>query len=64
MKKKRLQQNLGTNNHLLLRNHGGLTLGATIGDAFMRMYDLNRACEIQLMLQASGQETITIHNQS
>ncbi|TRX55871.1 class II aldolase/adducin family protein [Thalassomonas sp. M1454] len=58
--KKRLQQNLGTNNHLLLRNHGGLTLGATIGDAFMRMYDLNRACEIQLMLQAAGQDTISI----
>ncbi|WNC73019.1 class II aldolase/adducin family protein [Thalassotalea psychrophila] len=58
--KLRLQQNLGTNNHLLLRNHGGLTLGATIGDAFMRMYDLNRACEIQLMLQASGEELIMV----
>ncbi|MDG1732744.1 MAG: class II aldolase/adducin family protein [Thalassotalea sp.] len=58
--KKRLQQNLGSNNHLLLRNHGGLTLGATIGDAFMRMYDLNRACEIQLMLQSAGQETTSI----
>ncbi len=58
--KQRLQQNLGNNNHLLLRNHGGLTLGATIGDAFMRMYDLNRACEIQLMLQASGQATVSI----
>lgn len=58
--KQRLQQNLGTNNHLLLRNHGGLTLGATIGDAFMRMYDLNRACEIQLMLQASNEELIYV----
>lgn len=58
--KLRLQQNLGVNNHLLLRNHGGLTLGTTIGDAFMRMYDLNRACEIQLMLQASGEELVYI----
>ncbi|KGJ89215.1 class II aldolase/adducin family protein [Thalassotalea sp. ND16A] len=58
--KKRLQDNLASNNHLLLRNHGGLTLGATIGDAFMRMYDLNRACEIQLMLQASGEELVYV----
>lgn len=58
--KKRLQQNLASNNHLLLRNHGGLTLGNTIGDAFMRMYDLNRACEIQLMLQASSEELVYI----
>lgn len=53
--KKRLQADLGQNNHLLLVNHGGLTVGATVGDAFMRMYDLQRACEIQLLLQAAGQ---------
>ncbi len=58
--KKRLQQNLANNNHLLLRNHGALTLGETVGDAFMRMYDINRACEIQLMLQASGQASILV----
>ena len=58
--KLRLQQNLGANNHLLLRNHGGLTLGQTVGDAFMRFYDLNRACEIQLMMQSSGQQITTI----
>ncbi|WP_371373769.1 class II aldolase/adducin family protein [Thalassotalea aquiviva] len=58
--KQRLQDNLGSNNHLLLRNHGALTLGATIGDAFMRMYDLQRACEIQLMLQASSQEIVLV----
>ncbi|TLU67179.1 class II aldolase/adducin family protein [Thalassotalea litorea] len=58
--KKRLQDNLGANNHLLLRNHGALTLGTTIGDAFMRMYDLNRACEIQLSMQASGVDNLTV----
>jgi len=50
-----LENDLGTNNHLLLVNHGGLTVGPTIGDAFMRMYDLQRACEVQLLIQASGQ---------
>jgi len=58
--KKRLQSDIGTHNHLLLPNHGALTLGPTVGDAFMRMYDLQRACEIQLMIQATGAEAIHI----
>ena len=47
---------------MLLVNHGGLTVGPTVGDAFMRFYDLQRACEIQLAIQASGQATIQYHN--
>ena len=47
----RLQAHLGQSNFLLLRNHGALTMGRTIGDAFMHMYDLIRACEIQVRLQ-------------
>ena len=58
--KKRLQDDIGTTNHMLLVNHGGLTVGATVGDAFMRFFDLQRACEIQVMLQAAGQEATTI----
>ncbi len=58
--KARLQNDLGDTNHMLLVNHGGLTLGPTVGDAFMRMFDLQRACEIQLMLQASGQEAVKV----
>ncbi len=58
--KKRLQDDLGTNNHMLLHNHGGLTVGPTVGDAFMRMYDLQRACEIQMELMASGGKIIEI----
>lgn len=50
---KRLQDDLGTANFLLLRNHGALTMGKTIGDAFMHMYDLLCACEIQVKLQHS-----------
>jgi len=56
----RLQHNLGTTNHMLLPNHGGLTLGPTVGDAFMRFYDLQRACEIQLELMSSNREVIAI----
>lgn len=47
----RLQQDLGDANFMLLRNHGALTMGLTIGDAFMHMYDLIKACEIQVKLQ-------------
>ncbi len=53
---KRLQANLGSANFMLLRNHGALTMGNTIGDAFMHMYDLLRACEIQVKMQLSGSE--------
>ena len=56
----RLQQDLASNDHLLLVNHGGLTLGPTVGDAFMRFYDLQRACEIQVLMQSSQQPLIQI----
>lgn len=58
--RKQLQDDLGDTNHMLLPNHGGLTLGPTVGDAFMRFYDLERACDIQMSLMQSGQEVIEI----
>ncbi|WDE01987.1 class II aldolase/adducin family protein [Thalassomonas actiniarum] len=58
--KLRLQQDLGMKNFMLLRNHGGLTVGKTIGDAFMHMYDLTRACQIQLQIQGSGQPAVLV----
>ncbi len=58
--KKRLQDDLGTTNHMLLVNHGGLTVGPTVGDAFMRFYDLQKACEVQLLLQSTGQPAIAV----
>ncbi|WP_415904284.1 class II aldolase/adducin family protein [Neptuniibacter sp. QD48_55] len=58
--KVRLKEDLGNNNHLLLPNHGALTVGPTVGDAFMRMYDLQRACEIQLLIQSTGQDAIEV----
>ena len=58
--KVRLQQDLGDANFMLLRNHGGLTCGQTIGDAFMHMYDLTRACQVQLQVQATGQLIVEV----
>nr|WP_136249568.1 class II aldolase/adducin family protein [Ningiella ruwaisensis] len=57
---KRLQHDLGKANFMLLRNHGALTMGSTIGDAFMHMYDLLRACEIQVKMQQSQDELIEV----
>jgi ribulose-5-phosphate 4-epimerase/fuculose-1-phosphate aldolase len=56
--KLRLQHDLGDANFMLLRNHGALTMGKTIGDAFMHMYDLTRACQVQLQVMATGMEPI------
>ncbi|XQW85987.1 class II aldolase/adducin family protein [Thalassotalea piscium] len=58
--KKRLQEDLGDANFMLLRNHGGLTLGQTIGDAFMHMYDLTRACQIQIQTLSMGKPAIMV----
>ena len=54
----RLQSDLGNANFMLLPNHGALTVGQSIGDAFMHMYDLIRALLIQLKMQQSGAELI------
>jgi ribulose-5-phosphate 4-epimerase/fuculose-1-phosphate aldolase len=50
----RLIKDLGDKNILILRNHGVLTCGATIADAFMRMRGLQAACEIQVATIAGG----------
>ncbi|WFC99525.1 hypothetical protein MYAM1_002270 [Malassezia yamatoensis] len=49
-----LVQNLGDKNVLLLRNHGVITTGATIGGAWYRMYMLIRSAELQATAQASA----------
>ncbi len=49
----RLVSSLGKADALILRNHGLLTVGASIAAAFIRFWRLNRACEIQLAAQSS-----------
>ncbi|SDG48177.1 class II aldolase/adducin family protein [Paraburkholderia phenazinium] len=50
----RLVANLGDKRLLILRNHGLLSIGETIAQAFARLWTLNRACEIQLATAALG----------
>jgi len=54
--KPRLVADLGSNSAMILRNHGLLTTGVTIADAFLMMYMLETACQIQIMAQSSGGE--------
>ena len=53
--KPRLQTDLGRANYLVLRNHGLLTVGRTIADAFLQMYTFENTCRIQLDAQAGGE---------
>jgi ribulose-5-phosphate 4-epimerase/fuculose-1-phosphate aldolase len=46
---------MGNARHLVLRNHGLLTVGETIADAFLNMYRFENACQIQLGAQAGGE---------
>ncbi len=59
--KPRLVADLGDNNFFILRNHGLLTVGESIPDAFLFMYALETACQIQVGAQAGGGELIPIH---
>lgn len=52
--KARLQANLGNANFLMLRNHGLLTVGRTIADAFLAMYIFESTCKIQIDALAGG----------
>ena len=53
-----LAKSLGSNKVMILRNHGLLTCGETIGEAFMLMYYLDRACKNQVDTLSMGQDVI------
>jgi ribulose-5-phosphate 4-epimerase/fuculose-1-phosphate aldolase len=50
----RLQHDLGSKNIMLLRNHGTLTVGRSIAEAFLRMYSLEWACSVQIRAFGTG----------
>ncbi len=52
--RERLAVNLGDKNVFVMRNHGLLTCGDSVAQAFVRMYRLERACQVQLAAQATG----------
>jgi ribulose-5-phosphate 4-epimerase/fuculose-1-phosphate aldolase len=54
--KARLVRDLGDRQFMILRNHGTLTVGPSVADAFLYMFVLERACRIQLLAQSGGAE--------
>jgi len=58
--KPRLVRDLGDKTFFMLRNHGLLTVGETIADAFQAMYIFETTCMIQVRAQAGGGELIRI----
>ncbi len=54
--RERLVKDLGDGSMLILRNHGTLTIGGTIGEMFARMYRLERACKFQITAMTGGAE--------
>lgn len=58
--KPRLQRDLGENQGLILRNHGLLAVGTSVAEAFLFLYTMQRACEVQVMAQAGGGKLIPI----
>jgi ribulose-5-phosphate 4-epimerase/fuculose-1-phosphate aldolase len=58
--KRRLVQDLGGTHYMILRNHGLLTCADNVADAFLSMYILQRACEVQLLAQSGGAPLIPV----
>jgi ribulose-5-phosphate 4-epimerase/fuculose-1-phosphate aldolase len=48
---------------MILRNHGTLTVGESVPQAFLRMYFLERACEAQVLMLSAGHENLNNPNQ-
>ena len=59
--KTRLQADLGTANYLVLRNHGLLTVGRNIPEAFLAMYTFENTCRIQIDALAGGGEVVVVN---
>jgi ribulose-5-phosphate 4-epimerase/fuculose-1-phosphate aldolase len=61
--RERLVADLGPRHTMILRNHGTLTVGASVPQAFMRMYFLERACEAQVLMLSAGRDGLNTPNQ-
>jgi ribulose-5-phosphate 4-epimerase/fuculose-1-phosphate aldolase len=58
--KARLVEDLGSKSFLMLRNHGLLTCGRSVPEAFQLMYIFQSTCAIQIRAQSGGGELIPI----
>lgn len=56
--RERLVADIGTKHAMILRNHGTLTIGKSVGQCFVRLYFLERACEAQVHMLSAGRENL------
>ena len=54
----RLVADLGDKNTMILRNHGTLAVGESVGECFVRLYFLERACQAQIRMLAAGRDAL------
>ena len=54
--RERLVANLGDKGAMILRNHGTLAVGKNVGECFVKLYFLERACQAQVMALAAGED--------
>ena len=52
--RERIVADLGDKGAMLLRNHGTLAVGETVGEAFLKIYFLERACQAQILALSAG----------
>lgn len=57
--RERIVADLGDKSAMILRNHGTLALGDNVGEAFIKIYFLERACEAQVKALAAGHENVS-----
>lgn len=58
--KTRLVAHLGAKKWMVLRNHGLLTVGASVAEAFFHMYNFEKACRIQIKAMAGGRAELEL----
>jgi ribulose-5-phosphate 4-epimerase/fuculose-1-phosphate aldolase len=51
----RLARLLGDNQVMFMKNHGVLVVGATVAQAYERLYKLERVCRAQVLAMATGE---------
>ena len=58
--KQRLQSSMSNYDVMILRNHGLLSVGHSVAEAFNRMYNLNNACQVQVDAMQTGGQLIEL----
>ena len=52
--RERIVADLGSKGAMLLRNHGTMAVGGNVGECFVKLYFIERACEAQIMALSAG----------